>query len=232
VRWLQRQAWVNYDEQGRPLRVNDSARDITARKEVEEALRQSETYLRSLIDSQTAFNIRVDMDGNISYYNNRYAAQFEWIAPSLLGLSALVMILPADHDKVRAAVMRCMVQVSTPVQVEMRKPTRNGDYIWTFWEFIAIQDEQGAVTEIQCVGFDITQQKQVEAALRASEQRYRQMFEMHGLPKLIIDPATGSIVDANLAAGRYYGYDPAHLRTLSIFAFTTGGGESKDGESN
>jgi PAS domain S-box-containing protein len=217
VRWLQRQAWVNYDEQGRPLRVNDSARDITARKEVEEALRQSETYLRSLIDSQTAFNIRVDMDGNISYYNNRYAAQFEWIAPSLLGLSALVMILPADHDKVRAAVMRCMVQVSTPVQVEMRKPTRNGDYIWTFWEFIAIQDEQGAVTEIQCVGFDITQQKQVEAALRASEQRYRQMFEMHGLPKLIIDPATGSIVDANLAAGRYYGYDPAHLRTLSIF---------------
>lgn len=66
VRWLQRRAWVNYDEQGRPIRVNDSARDITARKEAEEALRQSETYLRSLIDSQTAFNIRVDMRAGTS----------------------------------------------------------------------------------------------------------------------------------------------------------------------
>lgn len=217
VRWLQRRAWVNYDEQGRPIRVNDSARDITARKEAEEALRQSEAYLRSLIDSQTAFNMRVDMSGNISYYNNRYAAQFGWMAPSLIGMSALSMILPDDHDKVRVAVAQCMAQVDMPVQIEVRKPLQNNGYIWTFWEFIAIQDAQGAVTEIQCVGFDTTQQKQVEAALRAGEQRYRQMFEMHGLPKLIIDPATGRIVDANPAAGRYYGYDPAHLRTLSIF---------------
>ncbi len=217
IRWLQRRAWVNYDEQGCPIRVNDSARDITARKEAEEALRQSETYLRSLINSQTAFNIRVDRSGNISYYNNRYAAQFGWVAPSLLGMSALAMILPDDHDKVATVVAQCMAQVGTPVQVEVRKPIQNGDYIWTFWEFIAIQDEHGAVTEIQCVGFDITQQKQAEADLRASEQRYRQMFEMHGLPKLIIDPVTARIVDANPAAGRYYGYDPAHLRTLTIF---------------
>ena len=140
VRWLQRRAWVNYDEQGRPLRVNDSARNITARKEAEEAQRQSETYLRSLIDSQTAFNIRVDMNGNISYYNNRYAAQFGWMAPSLIGISSLSMILPDDHDKVRAVVARCMAYIDTPVRVEVRKPTQNGDYTWTFWEFTAIQD--------------------------------------------------------------------------------------------
>jgi PAS domain S-box-containing protein len=70
---------------------------------------------------------------------------------------------------------------------------------------------------VQCVGFDITQQKRSEADLRASEQRYRQMFEMHRLPKLIIDPENGRIVDANPAAATFYGYTVQTLKTLTIF---------------
>lgn len=165
VRWLQRRAWVNYDEQGLPIRLNDSARDITAHKEAEAALRQSEAYLRSLVDSHTAFNIHVDMDGKIVYCNKRYAQQFAWLAPTLIGRTALDMILPVDHPKVHAVVTQCLAHVDTPVQVEVRKPTHDGGYFWTFWEFIAVTDPTGAVKEIQCVGFDITQQKQAEAAL-------------------------------------------------------------------
>lgn len=217
VRWLLRRAWINYDEQGRPIRLNDSARDITARKQAEEALRQSEAYLRSLVDSHTAFNIHVDMNGQIVYCNKRYAQQFGWLAPTLIGLPALAMILPEDHPKVQAVVAQCLAQVDKPVQVEVRKPTHDGGYIWTFWEFIAVTDNTGAIKEIQCVGFDITQQKQAEAEVRANEKRYRQMFELHGLPKLILDPTTGAIVDANPAAGQFYGYAVATLKTLRLF---------------
>lgn len=217
VRWLQRRAWLNYDEHGQPIRLNDSARDITARKQAEEALRQNETYLRSLIDSQTAFNIRVNMAGTISYCNKRYQQQFHWMAPTLVGLPALSTVMPDDHEIVRQVSAQCMAQVGTPVLVELRKPTADGGVTWTLWEFIAVADNADAVREIQCVGFDITQQKQTEAALRASEKRYRQMFELHGLPKLIIDPATGQIVDANPAAAHFYGYTVAGLKTLRIF---------------
>ncbi|MEZ4736408.1 MAG: PAS domain S-box protein [Caldilineaceae bacterium] len=217
LRWLHRRAWINYDAQGRPIRLNGSARDITARKLAEDALRQSETYLRSLVDSQTTFNIRVNMQGDLSYCNKRYQEQFGWFAPSLIGLSALGMILPDDHAKVLEVVEQCMAQVGTPVQVEVRKPTRTGGYIWTLWEFIAVNRQDGGGEEIQCVGFDITQQKRAEADLRASERRYRHLFELHGLPKLIVDPDSGQIVDANPAAGQFYGYEVAVLKTLNMF---------------
>ncbi len=217
VRWLQRRAWLNYDAGGRPIRLNDSARDITAQKQADEALRQSETYLRSLVDSQTAFNIRVNLQGNITYCNNRYIKEFGWVTPSLVGVSAFHRILPQDHGKVQAVVEQCLAQIGTPVQVELRKSTQAGGYLWTIWEFIAVPNKEGMVDEVQCVGFDITQQKLAEAELRAGEQRYRQMFELHGLPKLIIDPENGRILDANPAAGQFYGYAVAVLKTLTIF---------------
>ncbi|HEX2621039.1 MAG TPA: PAS domain S-box protein [Phototrophicaceae bacterium] len=63
----------------------------------------------------------------------------------------------------------------------------------------------------------IIRQQQMHEALRASEKRYRQMFELNGLPKLIVDPDTGELVDANPAAGQFYGYDLETLKTLTIY---------------
>lgn len=63
--------------------------------------------------------------------------------------------------------------------------------------------------------------QQTEAALRESEARYRQMFEQNQAVQLIIDPRTGRIVDANPAAGRFYGYPLAELTQLPLTAIST-----------
>lgn len=60
------------------------------------------------------------------------------------------------------------------------------------------------------------EQKAREEALRESEIRYRQMFWNNQAVKLVIDPATGAIVDANPAASGFYGYSEEELRTKSI----------------
>ncbi len=217
VRWTEWKDRALFDADGKIIEYQGVGRDITERKRAEDALLQSETYLRSLVDSQTAFNVRVDMEGKFSYCNRRYEEKFGWFAPSLIGMSSLAMVLPEDHYKVEEAVAYCLNNVGSPVQVEIRKQTAYGGHLWTIWEFIAIQDKNGEVKEIQCVGFDITRQKQAEEALRRSEQRYRQMFELHGLPKLILDPGAGHILDANPAAAQFYGYTVETLKTLSIF---------------
>ena len=52
--------------------------------------------------------------------------------------------------------------------------------------------------------------------LQASEERFRQMFERHDSPMLLIEPVSGTIVDANPAAEHFYGYPVSSLRTMNI----------------
>jgi diguanylate cyclase (GGDEF)-like protein/PAS domain S-box-containing protein len=61
------------------------------------------------------------------------------------------------------------------------------------------------------------EQKRNEDALRDSERRYRQMFENNRAVQLLIDPQTGAIVDANMAACDFYGYTIEELRSLHMW---------------
>jgi PAS domain S-box-containing protein len=54
----------------------------------------------------------------------------------------------------------------------------------------------------------------------SSEDRYRQMFERNPAVQLLIDPASGAIVDANPAAVKFYGYDLGTLKQANISAVT------------
>ncbi len=58
---------------------------------------------------------------------------------------------------------------------------------------------------------DITERKRVEDALRESEERYRQLFEMESDALFLIDNEEGKILDANLAAANLYGYSHEEL---------------------
>lgn len=58
--------------------------------------------------------------------------------------------------------------------------------------------------------------KRSEEALRQSEERYRQLFEINQAIKLIIDPESGDLIDANQAAARFYGYSLEKLKTMRI----------------
>jgi diguanylate cyclase (GGDEF)-like protein/PAS domain S-box-containing protein len=59
--------------------------------------------------------------------------------------------------------------------------------------------------------------KRKEDALRDNERRYRQMFESNRAVKLLIDPDSGAIIDANMAACDFYGYTRDELRAMRIW---------------
>ncbi len=61
--------------------------------------------------------------------------------------------------------------------------------------------------------------------LQKSETRFRQMFESHASPMLLIEPESGSIVNANLAAARFYGYSIARMKSLNIGQINVSGKE-------
>jgi diguanylate cyclase (GGDEF)-like protein/PAS domain S-box-containing protein len=61
------------------------------------------------------------------------------------------------------------------------------------------------------------EQKRKEDAVRISELRYRQMFENNRAVQLLLDPQSGAILDANMAASDFYGYSVADLRSMRIW---------------
>ena len=77
-------------------------------------------------------------------------------------------------------------------------------------------EESGFYGRLYCFG-DITQPKQFAAALQASEERYRQLFLGSPAVMLSIDPATGAILDGNLAATKFYGYTAAELCAMTVY---------------
>jgi PAS domain S-box-containing protein len=63
---------------------------------------------------------------------------------------------------------------------------------------------------------ELAERKRVTDALKQSEQRYRQMFEGNRSVQWLTDPESGQIVDANVAAVRFYGYTLNELKKLHI----------------
>lgn len=144
-------------------------RDVTQRNQTELELRRSETRLRSLVDSQTAMVVRTDMEGNFTYCNNAWQQRFAWMQSHFVGESSLQTILPVDHHKMLQTAMDCVQRPGTPVTVVLRKPTPDNSVMWTLWEFVAITDSEDIPTEVQCIGFDITELEKSREQLKLQE---------------------------------------------------------------
>ena len=96
-------------------------------------------------------------------------------------------------------------------------PHRRADGSVRDVEVFAKKIEIQGKTLIYDIIYDITDRKLQEKALKESEERFRKFFEDHSSVMLIIDPDTGSIIDANSAAEDFYGWSIEDLRRMSLY---------------
>jgi PAS domain S-box-containing protein len=77
-RWIfSRGRVTSTDEEGRPLRVVGTLTDITDRKQMEEALRHSETRLRTIVENLNEGLVVADLDGNLLHWNSAALEMYE-----------------------------------------------------------------------------------------------------------------------------------------------------------
>ena len=68
---------------------------------------------------------------------------------------------------------------------------------------------------------DINERQRMNEIIKQSEQLYHQMFIEHSAVKLLIEPTTGAIVQANPAAAKFYGYPAETLEAMNIDQINT-----------
>jgi PAS domain S-box-containing protein len=99
---------------------------------------------------------------------------------------------------------------------------KDGKQRWVSTNKWPVFAEDGkTVIGIYGISRDISDFVMADKAMRESEQRFRIMFHKHSSSMLLIDPGNGTIVDANEAAARYYGYSESQLRGMTISNINT-----------
>jgi PAS domain S-box-containing protein len=84
-----------------------------------------------------------------------------------------------------------------------------------------IHGVNGTIDAVICTAWEITERKKAEIALRESEEKYRNLFELANDSIFIIDVSTGSILNANRNAARRLGYTRRELLQLTLTEIET-----------
>jgi PAS domain S-box-containing protein len=191
--------------------------NAVGRKREEEALRESEQRYRRLLDSVTDYIYTVHLDGRGRPTHTThgpacatvtgYAAEDFAVDPFLW----LRMVHPDDRAAVVAqASAACAGADVAPL--EHRIIHRAGPVRWVRNTVVLRRDGAGRATAYDGLISDLTERKRAEAALAASEERHRRLFEANQAG-IIVSDAAGTILDCNDAFARLLGYaGPADLR--------------------
>ncbi len=152
--------------------------DITRRKRAEEALREAEERFRQLAENITdLFWIKTADTKRPIYLSPSYE--------KLIGRSAearyqdpdyqqfLSMVHAEDREKVRES----LDNGTSPSEVEFRLIRPDGSLRWIQIRSFPVRDQFGEIYRIAGVATDMTERKMAEAALRESEERFRQLTE-------------------------------------------------------
>jgi two-component system CheB/CheR fusion protein len=189
--------------------------NITDRKRAEEALRKSEEQFRTLADSIPNLAWWANGDGYITWYNRRW---YEYTGMTPEQMEGWGWQSVHDPKALPAVMEQWKKSLSTGEPFDMEFPLRGADGVFRpfLTRVMPLKDPSGLVIRWFGTNTDISAIKQAEEALRKSEEQFRSMFERHRAVMLLIEPETGTIVDANASAAEFYGWPIEALRSLMI----------------
>jgi PAS domain S-box-containing protein len=164
------------DSSGKVTNVLHAAMNITRRKRIEEALREGEERYRGLVESQSDLVVRADLEGRHIFVNEAHCRTFGKDAAELLGEKFDSLVHSEDLPRVSTALQE-VFEPPHRATIENRNLTVDG-VRWFHWEVAGIRNREGKVVEIQGVGRDVTERKQVEQALRTEISEREQVERM------------------------------------------------------
>jgi PAS domain S-box-containing protein len=178
--WVQDQAVVIRDEEGRPLFAQGVMFDVTERKQAEDQLREAEERFRAIVEHvPAAIYLDLPDDSMQTIYVSPQIEQITGIRPDQWRTQNDIWVSrlhPDDRDRVSEGYFRAIAG-RLPWSAEYRFIRPDGTVVWVHDESTFLHDENGNDTFLQGVMFDITEQKLAEHALRDSEQREREAAE-------------------------------------------------------
>ncbi len=196
--------------------------DITDRKAAESALLEAEKKYRAIFDGALEGMYQTTAGGKLLAVNASLARMLGYASADelLSSVQDVAQSIWADPNE-RGELLRLLEVTGALLGFECEFKRKDGSVFWVSLSCKAVYGQDGRVLYLEGSIEDITGRKQAALALAESEARFRRFFEENGSVMIIIEPATGKIVDANLAAAAYYGYSREELIGMPIERINT-----------
>jgi PAS domain S-box-containing protein len=179
-------ASVVRDASGKPEYFVAITRDITERKESEEALRETKDYLDNLLNYANAPVIVWDNEQKISLFNNAFEALTGYKKGSMLGRSIDVLFPPLQKTEILQTIERAMAGEKWQ-SVEVPILCKDGETRIALWNSANVQDKAGNIVATIAQGQDITERKESEEALRETKDYLDNLLNYANAPVIVWD---------------------------------------------
>lgn len=167
--WMEMRASPVRAESGEIVAVFGISRNITARKNIEQALQDSEQRFRTLIETIPQQVWTANPEGGITYVNQRTLEYFAVPSEHIFGSGWEHLIHSDDLPEARRR-WHLAVSDVRPYEVEFRLRRHDGEYRWHLASALPLRNQAGAVLQWFGTNTDISLSKQHAAALRDSER--------------------------------------------------------------
>jgi len=164
--WIDDHTMAVRDDEYRPLFLQGYLIDVTARKESEQALRQSEEMYRLVVENSGDMINLHDLEGHIRYVSPATVAVLGYESAELIGRNMMELVHPDD----RKTVASVMTKGDPSITVEVRIRDKSGRWRLIESGATAVGDDAGTPTGILVIGRDVTESRHLEDQLRQSQK--------------------------------------------------------------
>ncbi len=206
-RYIEASASVKKDSLDKPIGFRGIIRDVTIRREAEEALGKSEEKYRNLLDNASDAILLANDDGNLLEVNKKAEELLGYTRQELWGVNIVNIHPPEEMEKTINGFKKINQNGLGTVNntAVLRKDGKT-----VFVDISGSVIEYSGKKVLQGIFRDITERKKMEETLRQSEERYRSILESirEGYFELDLD---GNYIFTNEANCRYLGYTKEEL---------------------
>ena len=160
---------------GRPVAVQGIARDVTERKHIEAAVRESEERYRDLFENANDLIYTHDLSGNFTSINRAGEIITGYSREEAVEMNISSVVAPEFLEQARR-MTALKVEGKGPTAYELEIIAKGGRRVSLELSTRLIRQD-GKPVAVQGIGRDISERKRTEEALKASETRYRQLGE-------------------------------------------------------
>ncbi len=187
---------------------------ISERKQASAILQESEARFRHLLEDIPSVAVQsYGQDGVLCYWNKASEHLYGYSNAEAIGQDIVALLLPtAIQDSYRQAVAQVFTTAQPMPATELSLLHKNGTKVDIFAShaYVHVPEYQ---PEIFCIAIDITERKQMEEKLRASESRLRSIIDVSPMPMVLSDKYH-HITFLNPAFEQIFGYSTHDLHTI------------------